>query len=234
MTEPFDDAELWDDDLLAEEPDLLAVEPEGPVTDDEELDDLTGLLEEPQPDLDPRFDEAQIGADGDDFDDLEGLLDDPADEGSSWLQEDDEGEPSETPLESPPTAPAWRVARPPAPPRPQEPLVVGYRLKVGLPDFGVEGLPGRCMPHRAWSALRIPMRGEDFRSRVRLSFGGRDLSLPLIDAEGPAVRLQLVVRDRRFEVTLRLTPADGRVSVQLGRDALAAGALVIDVREDER
>ena len=68
---------------------------------------------------------------------------------------------------------------------------------------------------------------------MRLSFGDKDLSLPIVQDEGPAVRLRLVVAGRTVDATLRLAHSDGPVRVLLGRDTLSAAALVVDVREDD-
>ncbi|MCB9760794.1 MAG: hypothetical protein H6739_13210 [Alphaproteobacteria bacterium] len=231
--------EWWDDDDLLESPEDLPWEPEGPPSDDENLDDLDDLLEgDDDADGVPLPDEDALGEPDSDerLDDLDDLLE-PADlHAQEWIQETD------PPPE--PTTPAlprersrslpWRST--PAPPTARveseervEPITIGYRVPVDLPEHGIRNLPGRCHTQRATSVLRIPMRGQG-RQRMRLAINGLEVTLPLLDLDGDtAVRLRLSIAGREVHATLRLLPSDAGVRLLLGRDVLAAGRFVVDV-----
>lgn len=233
-----DDAldDWWEDDLL-EEPKELLPEDEGLPSAEEDFDEGDDLLADDQDLSAADWDEAALGdpSAAEELTDDDDLLEP---EGAAWRdwahrdwayeETDDAPEPpprsTPPPRRSEPASPLSFVAAVRAP----EPLVIGYRVPVDLPEHELRGLAGRCHTHRAQSILRAQLI-EVGPGGARVTLNGRELRLPSANAEGTAFLARVRIAGRELEVKLSLMSSDAPPRLYLGRDLLAIGHFVVDV-----
>lgn len=226
-----DDAldDWWEDDLLEDQEEIVS-EDDGQPSAEEDLDEEDDLLEADGGVFDGGWDEAAQGEpdEGEELPEDDFLLET---EDQSWHKWSEEEEPEDAP-EAP--SPPPRRFTPPSPlsfvaaVRAPEPLVIGYRVPVDLPEHELRGLAGRCHTHRAVSILRARVLGSGPEGAL-VRINDREIVLPSANADGSTFAARLSVAGRTLEAKLTLMHSEAPARIYLGRDLLAIGQLIVDV-----